>query len=184
MTVCTFLNAHFGTNFTDGAELPFRTTGKAFNKGDIITRYTQIERTMYFMNEGIVQLSILKDIEEKIIDFFFTNDFFCSYSSFISQKPSDVQIVALTECQVEAIQYIDLQSAYKTSFFASTLGRVLTEQIYIRKTQREKDFLTKSAEERYNCKIPGHPPRKFKPNSKGDHFLTYIKSNIIFLHQL
>src|SRR4030095_9524152 len=70
-------------------------------------------------------------------------------TSFITQKPSDVQIVALTDCQLQAIQYDDLQSAYKTSFLANKLGRLLTEQIYIRKTQREKDFLTKSAEERY-----------------------------------
>jgi CRP-like cAMP-binding protein len=157
MTICAFLNAHFDTNFTNAAELPFHTTGKAFKKGDIITRYEQVERTMYFMNEGIVQLSILKDIEEKIVEFFFTNDFFCSYTSFISQKPSDVQIVALTECQVEAIQYTDLQLAYKTSFFANTLGRLLTEQVYIRKTQREKDFLTKSAEERYKNLISQRP---------------------------
>ena len=157
MTICSFFNTHFGTNYTDDGALPFSTIDKLFKKGDIITRYQQVEKRMYFINEGIVQLSILKDIEEKIVEFFFANDFFCSYTSFITQKPSDVQIIALTDCQLQVIQYEDLQSAYKNSFPANTIGRLLTEQIYIRKTQREKDFLIKSAEERYKDLISQRP---------------------------
>jgi hypothetical protein len=32
---------------------------------------------------------------------------------------------------------------------ANQLGRVVTEDLFIKKSNREKDFLTKSAEERY-----------------------------------
>ena len=157
MVMRAFINAHFGTHFTSDDELPFRVRDKSFKKGDVITRYDQVEKRMYFINDGIVQLSILKELDEKIVEFFFANDFFCSYTSFITQKPSDVQIVALTDCELQVIQYDDLQLAYKTSFLANTLGRCLTEQIYIRKTQREKDFLSKSAEERYKNLISQRP---------------------------
>jgi CRP-like cAMP-binding protein len=109
----------------------------------------QVERKLYFINRGIVQLTMLHDGEEKIIDFFFPDSFVCSYTSFLKQEPSDVKLTALAECQAEVIQYQELQDAYRTSLLINKLGRLLTEQIYIIKTKREKDFLTKSAQERY-----------------------------------
>ena len=157
MTITAFLTAYFHSDLKDGASLPFAFTDQVFKKGDIITRYGQVEKKMYYINDGISQLSILKEGEEKIIEFFFSKEFFCSYTSFISQKPSDVQIIALTDCQFEMIHYDDLQAAYNSSFLANKIGRVLTEQIYIKKTQREKDFLTKSAEERYKDLITYRP---------------------------
>lgn len=64
---------------------------------------------------------------------------------------------ALTDCDVEIIQYKDIQKAYQTSLLANKLGRMVTEQYYIQKTKREKDFLSKSATERYNELLARRP---------------------------
>jgi len=157
MTITAFLTAYFHNDFKSDTPIPFHFTNQVFKKGATITRYNQVEKKMYFINDGIVQFSILKDAEEKIIEFFFPGEFFCSYTSFITQKPSDVQVIALTDCQLEVIHYDDLQASYGSSYLANKIGRVLTEQIYIKKTQREKDFLTKSAEERYKDLISNRP---------------------------
>lgn len=155
MTVSEFIVTYFKEDLGDNDIPDFK--NQEFSKGDIITRYGQVEKKMYFINSGIVQFSILRDVEEKIIEFFFPNEFFCSYTSFIMQEPSDTQITALTDCQFEVLHYDELQAAYNTSLLANKLGRVLTEQIYIRKTRREKDFLIKSAEERYKDLISNRP---------------------------
>jgi CRP-like cAMP-binding protein len=149
MNLLTFLNSQFHTAYTSEEELPFRSMQKTIPKGTVLTDYGKIERNIYFINSGIIQVTLQRDIEEKIIDFFFPESFVCSYSSFILQIPSDVRVSALTDCEVEIISHDNIQMAYNESFFANKMGRILTEQIFIIKSQREKDFLTKSAEERY-----------------------------------
>jgi CRP-like cAMP-binding protein len=157
MNLLTFLNNQFHTAYASESDLPFRSIQRSIPKGTILTDYGKIERHTYFINSGIVQVTLQRDIEEKIIDFFFPETFVCSYTSFILQIPSDVCVSALTDCEVEAISHEEIQSAYTNSFFANKLGRVLTEQIFIIKSKREKDFLTKSAEERYAELIAGRP---------------------------
>lgn len=50
-----------------------------------------------------------------------------------------------------------MQEAYKTSMLANKLGRIVAEQYYIHKTNREKDFLTKTATERYQALVNYRP---------------------------
>lgn len=149
MSVLEFINSNFEPVFECNADLPFIVTKREFEKGEIITSYDQIEQNAYFLITGIVEVTMHHDLEEKTLDFFFPNSFFCSYTSFLLQQPSNVQIAALTCCELEVINYTELQNAYKTSLIANQLGRVVTETLYIKKSDREKDFLTKSAEERY-----------------------------------
>ena len=149
MNLLSYLNTHFNTSFTSEEQLPFRGTLKVFAKGTILTDYNKIENHAYFINSGIIQMTIQRDIEEKIIDFYFPETFVCAYTSFIRRTPSDVRVSTLTECIAEVFTYDDIQDAYRESLLANKLGRILTEQIYITKSNREKDFLTKTAEERY-----------------------------------
>jgi CRP-like cAMP-binding protein len=88
--------------------------------------------------------------EEHILEFFFPNSFFSSYTSFLTQQASQVEVETLTDCEVEVIRYEDMQKAYQTSLLANKLGRMVAEKYYIHKTNREKDFMLKSATERYN----------------------------------
>jgi CRP-like cAMP-binding protein len=157
MELATYLKTHFRADFSDTDQLPIILSNQVFKKDAIITDYGQKERRIYFINSGIVQLTMLHDGEEKIIDFFFENNFVCAYTSFLKQEPSDVRVTALLECQTEVILYSDLQKAYDTSLIANKIGRMMTEQIYIVKTRREKDFLTKSAQERYADLIASRP---------------------------
>ena len=157
MTILEFVNINLKTDFKDDNELPFKVTKKTFKKGDILTSYGQIERSAYFLISGLIEITVLKDIDEKIIEFFLPGCFFCSYTSFLSQQPSDVQVTALSDSEVEVIDYVELQKAYKTSLIANQIGRLATESIFIISTKREKDFLTKSAQERYDELLSKRP---------------------------
>lgn len=154
MTLNQLFSKVLGSDF-DG-KLPYPTTILKIKKGQVLTEFGQIESNAYFLRSGIVELSIRSYQTIKIIDFFFTYELVCAYTSFLTQQPSDVRVVALADGEAEVIQYKDLQEAYKTSASANFVGRVLNEQAYLRKAQREKDFLTKTAEELYSELLEAH----------------------------
>jgi CRP-like cAMP-binding protein len=153
-----FLNQHVDHQFSLDDELPFPTLLKTVPKNTILTHYESIEQNAYFLISGIVKISMISnDGHERVLEFFFPNSFFSAYTSFLTQQPSNVEIETLTECEVEIIKHHDINEAYKTSLLANKLGRVVTEHYYINKTNREKDFLTKSAIERYKNLIENRP---------------------------
>ncbi len=126
-------------------------------KGQILTQFDEIERKAYFLINGILESSIRKDGEFRIIDFVFPLNFACSYTSFLQQTPSDIQVKAITDCEVEYFLKEDLEEAYKTSLTANRFGRHVIENFFISKLKRENDFLTKSAKERYQNLLIDHP---------------------------
>lgn len=129
--------------------LPFAVSTFHIQKGAVLTDYDQVEENVYFIQSGIVEMTIKSYMTEKIIDFFFENEMVCGFTSFLTQQPTDVRIKALTEVNLEVIKRVDLIEAYRDSLEANQFGRILTEQGYIRKSNREKDLLTKTAEEKY-----------------------------------
>lgn len=130
-------------------DIPFSVEKKKFKKGDFITQYGQVEDTIYFINQGIVEMTIKSYMTEKIIDFFFEKEMVCGFTSFLMQEPTDIQIRTLVDCEMEVIRRSDLMIAYDFSIEANKFSRILTEQGYVRKSNREKNLLTKTAEERY-----------------------------------
>ncbi|GAA3625998.1 Crp/Fnr family transcriptional regulator [Flavivirga jejuensis] len=149
MTFLEFYNAVLSTSIASYEEFLFPVKKRHFKKGEIITVYGQVEDSLYFINNGIVEMTIKSYMSEKVIDFFFEKDFFCGLTSFLDQRPTDVQIVALMDCEVEVIRHKDLMQAYEHSLDLNKFGRIMTEHGYIRKSNREKALLTKTAEECY-----------------------------------
>lgn len=150
MLFIEFYNHVLKTNSVSYEELPYPVQKVEFKKGEVITTYGQIEGFVYFLNSGIVEMAIKSYVSEKMIDFFFENEMFAALTSFLTQQPSDVEMIALTDCVAEKISYEDLTSSYETSFHANKLARIIMEEAYLHKAKREKDFLAKTAEERYN----------------------------------
>ncbi len=155
MTVAEYIKKEIDSDFN--GQLPFSTHKTSIKKGTIITDFGQTERNVYFLMKGIVLVEIESKRENRILDFFFGNSFFASYSSLLLNKPSDVRISTFENCILEIIEYNDLKEAYKNSLIANKLGRMETEKLYARKVKREKDFLTKTAEERYASLITTYP---------------------------
>lgn len=141
----TILQSPFGLY----EEVPFPVKKMSFRKGDVITQYGQVEDTFYFINNGIVEMTIKSYMSEKIMDFFFEKELFCAYVSFITRLPSDVQTMAIVDSEIEVIKREDLIKAYDVSIEANKFGRISTEHGYVRRSNREKELLTKTAEERY-----------------------------------
>lgn len=150
MQTYQYINSKFGTHFLSNTELPLKIYTKELPKNSIITDFGQIEQNCYFLVDGLAQIGTETiHYEYKIIDFLFPNRYFNVYMSFVTQKPAIAQIKTITPCCVEYFKYEDLQEAYRFSLLVNQIGRVLTEESFVMKHEREIDFLTKSAEERY-----------------------------------
>ena len=185
MNLLHYLDIHFNAAFPDFNSFPVSLHEKTFKKGQVITNYGQVERKLYFINSGFVELTMLHEGEERIIEFFFEDSFVCAFTSFLRQEPSDVRVTALSECKTEMIGYNDLQRAYSTSLIANQLGRVLTEEIYILKTKREKDFLTKTAQERYMDLVRKRPNVvQFIPVNKIAKYLGILPESLSRIRRL
>lgn len=158
MNIKLFIQKNIDQGFSPDDDLPFPTLTKTVPKNTILTQYNRTEHHAYFLIQGIVKISMVTELgQERVLEFFFPGAFFSAYTSFLTQQPSNVEIETLTECEVEVIHYRDMQEAYKTSLLANKLGRMAAEYYYILKTNREKDFLTKSASDRYKELLDKRP---------------------------
>lgn len=148
MTIKKFIRNHPNLSVEDD-NLPFPVHRKTFKKNEMVTGMGEIESKIYFIISGIIEIDIYKEGDNRIIDFYFPNSFVCALTSFLLQKPTEAELIAITDLEVEYVNYDDVQQAYQNSLVANQLGRYLIEQAYLIKFQREKDFLTKTADVRY-----------------------------------
>jgi CRP-like cAMP-binding protein len=131
--------------------LPFEAAHRTFKANSILTNYDEVEKKIFLLTEGIVQISTLKGEEERILEFVFPGDFFCAYTSFLLQQPSDVQVTTLATCSVYIIKREDLLQANQVSLLSANLSLYIAQQLFLSRAKREKDFLILSAEERYKA---------------------------------
>jgi len=74
---------------------------------------------------------------------------FSSLVSFLEQSPSQTSIVAITETEVERVDYTQVQRYYSQHHMVSEVGRKIIEYMFIYKAKKELEIISKTAEERY-----------------------------------
>jgi len=149
MTFLDLYNSLLNENALSYEEIPFLVNKRFYKKNTVLTKYGNVEQNVYFINQGVIELKIESNTTEKFLDFYFPNEITTSYTSFLRQTPSDAEMKTLTDCELEVITHDNINTAYQVSLKANQFGRIVTELAYIQKAQREKDLLSKTAEERY-----------------------------------
>lgn len=122
---------------------------KEYRKGEHLISVGQTEKNLYFIESGILRSYVDRADSEITVEFSFENTLFSSYESFIQQAPSRLNIQAITSAITWHISHTALQKFYEESMIGNYLGRVAAESLYIEKSTRELDLLTKTAKERY-----------------------------------
>jgi CRP-like cAMP-binding protein len=129
-----------------------------YEKDSPLCSIGEIEKNFYFINSGIVEATMFNNKEEeRIIEFFFPGQFVTSFTSLLSQQPSNVFQTCITECVLEVIDFSNLKEVCKSSPLSNSYYIKFLEDAYIQRSNREKDFLTLSAEERYLKLIENRP---------------------------
>jgi CRP-like cAMP-binding protein len=111
----------------------------------------QIEDNIYFIEKGEVRLFIPKEDEEKEITFGFSfeGEFVSAYDSFLTRKPSLYQLETLVDTTLWSINYHDLQKVYASTIIGNTIGRFISERLYLIKSKRVQSLLNETPEQRY-----------------------------------
>ncbi len=132
----------------------------------------QVSRQMFFLYEGFVRFFHWKDGTEVTSDFYFAPGFITSFTSFIEQKPSVVNIQAMVKMEVLAMRYDDLQHLYHSIHQIERLGRLLTEQVFITFEKHLLSFLNNSPQERYLWLLKEYP--EFIKNIPLQYLASYL----------
>lgn len=128
-----------------------------FKKKDLIVKEGYTSNYVYFVNSGILRSYYLKDGEEFTTQFYFENSYCSSYDSFLTQSKGRLNIECLSDAELLALSYKNVQSMYKTSKAFNTFGRRISELLYLDFYKRTSSFLLDDAKTRYLSLLKDRP---------------------------
>lgn len=120
------------------------------SKGEYFSVEGKVEREIGFINEGIVR-AFYRTNEgiEYNKTFFVCGDFFGAYASLVSGKPNRINIQALTDVDFYKADYASITALFNECRQIETLARLIAEQFYIEKENRELELVLLQADARY-----------------------------------
>ncbi len=125
-------------------------TAKTLKKGQFYIRDGQMAKEIGFLNSGILRAYYQSDDgTEYNKHFFLPYCFIGGYASLISGKINVINQQALTDCELLVANYTDLQKLYPSCPDIERVSRLLAEQFFIQKEQREIEIVLMDAEKRY-----------------------------------
>ena len=120
------------------------------SKKEYFLKNGAIQKEMGFVYSGLLRSFYIDKKGKKVtISFINENNYAADYPSFIQQKPSKYFIEALEETVIVNLSYLAIQEAYKKFKNFENYGRLIAEQILIKKQDRIESFLFENAEDRY-----------------------------------
>lgn len=156
-----------------------------FEKFKSITKICHLEKGQFFLQAGekpdkfgFVISGILRlfytDFEgnEYNKSFCMEEDFVASYSALLQNKESRLSINALEKATMIVVNYNDYLKLVDQHLCWQILSRKLAEKLFIKKEQKESQFLLDSAEERYYNFLQEYP--KLEGRIKQYHIASYL----------
>ncbi|MDX2174033.1 MAG: Crp/Fnr family transcriptional regulator [Bacteroidota bacterium] len=139
------------------AEIKFISKKISFLKGQIILNINQRSDSLYFIEKGLVRGYYFNNGKEITNWFAQETEFATSFYSFISNKPSYEYIQALEDCEMVQLKNAELQNLYLKFSETERIGRIITENYYIKLEERLLNLQFKTAKERYQKLIEKWP---------------------------
>lgn len=118
-------------------------------KNDILIQQQQVNKYIYFLEEGICRIYYPKDEKKVVLDFCFPGDIILPLNSYIHSKPTYEIVDTLENSSFYRIPITKLQELYNTSLPIANWGRKLAELETLKIEERLMQSLFKSATERY-----------------------------------
>jgi signal-transduction protein with cAMP-binding, CBS, and nucleotidyltransferase domain len=121
-----------------------------YNKKDIYLKSNDIQHEMGFVYEGLLKSYYIDDKGKKVtISFISEGSYASDYPSFIRQRPSKYFIECIEPTIMVNLPYKKIQEAYSLFKKFENYGRLIAEEILLKKQDRIESFLFENAEQRY-----------------------------------
>jgi CRP-like cAMP-binding protein len=112
---------------------------------------------LYFIEKGLIRGYYFEDGKEITSWFAQENEFATCFYAFIANKPSFENIQALEDCELIRLSHAALQGLYAKFPETERLGRIITENYYIKLEERLLSLQFKTAKERYHSLTKAKP---------------------------
>ncbi|MFL5764394.1 MAG: Crp/Fnr family transcriptional regulator [Bacteroidia bacterium] len=139
------------------SELKNNCTKVSIPKGKLIVEIGHRCTDLYFIEKGLMRGYYFDDGKEITNWFAQENEFATCLYAFIALKPSFENIQTLEDCELIQIPYAVLQQLYTTFPETERLGRIITENYYLKLEERLLNLQFKSAKERYQSLSKSKP---------------------------
>ena len=129
-----------------------------FEKKEIIDAPNSISDRLYIINKGTVREYFIDQKGNDISVWFgFENDVAVCFSSFLSGKKGYTGLQALDDCELVSVHRNDLFDLYDEFPDMERLGRIITEQYFVKTEEYHHGFHHLSATERYELLLKNQP---------------------------
>lgn len=118
-------------------------------KGEILIQHQEVNKYIYFLEEGICRIFYPKEEKEVVLDFCFPGDIILPLNSYVHSLPTYEIVDTLEPCVIYRISIQELQELYASSLSIANWGRKLAELETLKIEARLMQSLFKSASERY-----------------------------------
>ncbi|RAJ10681.1 CRP-like cAMP-binding protein [Chitinophaga skermanii] len=101
------------------------------------------------IESGLMKCVFHKDGEEVVFEFAYENQFIADYYSFVTQQPSEKEIVCLEDAIVYVIDRETLRALAEDMPFVEDMNRKMNEFLFLKMHDRLKSQLLHTSTERY-----------------------------------
>ena len=129
----------------------------SFSRKHWLLQPGQVSDRLYFLENGVVRGYYLKEGREVTSWFMREGDFVMSIASFYARQPAREYIELLTDSTLWSITYAQLQQLYHDFPEFNVVGRLITEQYYVRSELRAQNLRMQMAPERYQQLLTDFP---------------------------
>lgn len=142
-------------NISPLAEATFETLEKCFKpiylkKNEFFVREGEFAKQIGFLKKGIVRAFFLnQEGKEYSKQFFVGPSIIGAYSSLLTKQPNKIAQQALTDCEVLAADFSEIEKLYEKFHDLERLGRKIAEFYFLEKEQKEIEMALLDADKRY-----------------------------------
>lgn len=147
-------------------EINFISKKVAVPKGEVIININERCDQLFFVEKGLLRGYYFEEDKEITNWFSQEQEFATCFYSFIANKPSVEIIQTLEDCELIRLNYSSLQNLYTKFPETERIGRIITENYYIKLEERILNLQFKTAKERYQ-KLSSSKPSLLQRASLG-----------------
>ncbi|OJZ07112.1 cyclic nucleotide-binding domain-containing protein [Sphingobacterium sp. 40-24] len=112
---------------------------------------------LFFLEKGTVRSFYQKDYKDINTEFFFENNFFTAFTSFLTQEKTNLHFQCIEQCDLISIPRELLDKLLREDTKWNILLNNILAKEYIKKCRRESSFLLLDANERYHYFLKQFP---------------------------
>ena len=122
---------------------------KSYKKGEVILKLNKINKKLYFINDGLVKVSFLKENKEFVMRFFYKHEFCAVLDSLTTHQPSNYTITVLADVSLIEIDFAELKKLATQYHAFEKIVSGITSMATRMMMSRIRELLETDAHQRY-----------------------------------